>query len=577
MNTFFKPAFWITFKPETNIQNAPVEHITDPSPENNSRKKINPFMPLFFALVLAAGVAIGYFLTFGSALGNGTATYHSTSKPNKINNLLDYIVMQYVDTVNRDQLENKTIVSMLRSLDPHSDFIPAEDFSAVNEPLEGNFDGIGIEFNIISDTIRVVSPIIGGPSEKIGLKAGDRIVKVNGKSVAGVNVTNKQVFEKLRGKSGTTVTVSIVREGVPKPLDFEITRGKIPIHSIDVAYMVEPGIGFIKISRFASTTYDEYLDAFNALSQKGMKKLILDLRGNGGGFLRTAVELADEFLADGLQIVYTEGKAHPKKVYKASSKGGFENNELVVLIDEGSASASEIVAGALQDNDRATIIGRRSFGKGLVQDQVDLPDGSAIRLTIARYYTPTGRSIQKPYDKSLDAYFNEEYERYEHGELYNADSMRLDKSKQYHTPGGKTVYGGGGIVPDVFVSLDTMKYNASVNRLYYSGILNTFAFEYTDRHRSQLKSQYKSANDFITKFSITEKEIRSLKDYMAAKKTNGVHFNGKEQGFSQVLKALIGRNLYDKDAYYPIINENDSAIIKAVEVLSKDNSLAKRK
>ncbi len=538
-------------------------------------------MPLFFALVLAIGVAIGYFLTFGSALSTGTPSYHST-KPNKINNLLDYIVMQYVDTVNREQLENKTIVSMLRSLDPHSDFIPAADFSAVNEPLEGNFDGIGVEFNIINDTIRVVSPIIGGPSEKIGLKAGDRIVKVNSKNVAGIKISNKQVFEKLRGKSGTKVMVSVLRNGVSKPLDFEITRGKIPIYSIDVAYMVEPGIGFIKISRFASTTYDEYLEAFNDLSSKGMKKLILDLRGNGGGFLRTAVELADEFLADGLQIVYTEGKAHPKKVYKASSKGGFENNELVVLIDEGSASASEIVAGALQDNDRATIIGRRSFGKGLVQDQVDLPDGSAIRLTIARYYTPTGRSIQKPYDKSLDEYYNEEYERFEHGELYNADSIKLDKSKQYHTPGGKTVYGGGGIVPDVFVSLDTTKFSPSVNRLYYSGILNTFAFEYTDSHRAELVSKYKNAAEFISKFKVEEKEIRALKEYVAQKKAAGsttvaAGFTGKEQGFSQIVKALVGRNLFDKDAYYPILNENDSAILKAVEVLSHGNSLAKKK
>lgn len=524
-------------------------------------------MPLYFALVLAAGVCIGYFFTFGSGNLVKNTGFHSSTGTNKLGNLLNYIEMQYVDTVNREELENKTIVSMLKSLDPHSDFIPASDFSAVNEPLEGNFDGIGVEFNIINDTIRVINPIIGGPSEKLGIKAGDRIVSVNGNPVAGIKITNKQVFEKLRGKSGSTVTVGILRNGMNKPIDFKITRGKIPIYSIDVAYMLSPDIGFIKISRFAGTTYEEYLNAFNALSHQGMKKLVLDLRGNGGGFLKTAVELADEFLMDGLQIVYTEGKAHPKKIYKASTRGGFEKNDLVVLIDEGSASASEIVAGALQDNDRATIIGRRSFGKGLVQDQIDLPDGSAVRLTIARYYTPTGRCIQKPYNKGLHDYYNEEYERFEHGELYSADSIKVDTSKVYHTPSGKTVYGGGGIVPDIFVPLDTVRYSSSVNRLYNTGLLNNFAFEYTDRYRSQLYSAYKTAKTFIADYKISNKEINALNDYLAEKKINSVRLSGKEAGFTQVLKALIGRNLFDKDAYYPILYENDVAIQKAVDVL----------
>ncbi len=525
-------------------------------------------MPLYFALVLAAGVGIGYYFTFNAGSAQNKTAYHSKTKSNKINNLLDYIEMEYVDTVNRAQLENKTILSMLKSLDPHSDFIPAEEFGAVNEPLEGNFDGIGVEFNIINDTIRVITPIIGGPSEKLGIKAGDKIIAVNGKNMAGTKITNKQVFEKLRGKSGSVVNVSVLRASVKKPIEFKITRGKIPIYSLDVAYMVKPGIGFIKISRFASTTYDEYLKAFNDLSQQGMKQLILDLRGNGGGFLKTAVELADEFLTDGLQIVYTEGRAHPKKVYNASTRGGFEKNGLVVLIDEGSASASEIVAGALQDNDRATIIGRRSFGKGLVQDQIDLPDGSAVRLTIARYYTPTGRCIQKAYDdKSLDDYYNEEYQRFEKGELYSADSIKVDKTKQYHTPGGKTVYGGGGIIPDIFVPLDTMKFSTAVNRLYYSGALNTFAFEYADQHRTQLLNSYKTAKEYILRYSIGEPEVSALRNYIAAKKINALSFSGREKGLAQLLKAFIGRNLFDKDAYYPIMNENDNSILKGVEVL----------
>ena len=544
-----------------------MQDISDKASESPFSKKTNPFMPLYFALVLAAGVGIGYYLTFHSGQSGSNSSFHSKTSGNKIGNLLDYIEMQYVDTVNREQLENKTILSMLKSLDPHSDFIPAADFSAVNEPLEGNFDGIGVEFNIIDDTIRVVSPIIGGPSEKLGIKAGDKIIRVNGKPFAGVKVTNKQVFEKLRGKSGSLVTVSILRGNSKKLIDFKITRGKIPIYSIDVAYMLKPQIGFIKISRFAGTTYEEYLNAFNDLTKLGMKKLVLDLRGNGGGFLKTAVELADEFLMNGLQIVYTEGKAQPKKIYNASTRGGFEKNGLVVLIDEGSASASEIVAGALQDNDRAIIIGRRSFGKGLVQDQIDLPDGSAVRLTIARYYTPTGRCIQKSYNKSLDAYYNEEYERYEHGELYSADSIKVDTSKIYHTPAGKTVYGGGGIVPDIFVPLDTVKYSHSLNRLYNTGMLNTFAFEYADHNRDQLLKTYQTANAFISNYSINEKEISALKNYLTTKKINSLSFTGKEAGFKQILKALIGRNLFDKDAYYPILYENDSAILKAIEVL----------
>ncbi|MCW3075993.1 MAG: C-terminal processing peptidase [Bacteroidetes bacterium] len=528
-------------------------------------------MPLYFALVLAIGVGIGYYFTFNSNLSVSQNNFHTKATGSKINNLLDFIEMQYVDTVNRSQLENKTISAMLKSLDPHSDYIPAEEFAAVNEPLEGNFDGIGVEFNIINDTVRVINPIIGGPSEKLGIKAGDKIIKVADKNMAGIKITNKQVFEKLRGKSGTQIKVTILRSLEKKPLEFVITRGKIPLYSIDISYVIKPGVGYIKISRFAGTTYEEYLSAFNALSKQGMKKLILDLRGNGGGFLKTAVELADEFLTNGLQIVYTQGRTHPKKVYNATSRGGFENNELVVLIDEGSASASEIVAGALQDNDRATIIGRRSFGKGLVQDQIDLPDGSAVRLTIARYYTPTGRCIQKSYTNGLEAYYDEEYNRLEHGELYSADSMKIDKTKQFRTPGGRIVYGGGGIVPDIFVPLDSNKYATVVNRLFYTGILNSFAFEYTDKYRSAFLATYKSAASFIKEYEIHEKEVAALRSYLSLKKSN-LTVTGSEQGLSQILRALIGRNLYDKDAYYPILNENDNSILNAIKVFEKNKN-----
>lgn len=527
-------------------------------------------MPLYFAALLSLGVGIGYYLTFDGSNSFSTNKFHQqTSSNSKINNLLDYIELQYVDTVNRQQLENKTITSLMKSLDPHSDYIPAADFDAVNEPLEGNFDGIGVEFNIINDTMRVLNPIIGGPSEKLGIKTGDKVIKVNNKIITGKTITTKQIFNLIRGKSGTKVNISVLRSGIKKPLEFDIERGQIPLFSIDVAYIVSPQIGYIKISRFAETTYNEYIKAFNDLSAKGMKKLILDLRGNGGGFLKIAVDLADEFLINGLQIVYTQGRTHPKKSYNATSKGGFENNGLVVLIDEGSASASEIVAGALQDNDRATIIGRRSFGKGLVQDQIDLPDGSAVRLTIARYYTPTGRCIQKPYTKDLEEYYNEEYGRYKSGELYNADSIKFDKSKKYTTPAGKIVYGGGGIVPDVFIPLDTMKYSAVVNRLYFSGLLATFAFEYVDNNRSKFLNDFKSAISFISNYNITSKEIEALKNYLIIKKVTTLNLSLNEKGFAEILKALIGRNIFDKDAYFPILNKSDNAINKAIEVLNK--------
>ncbi|MBK7310478.1 MAG: S41 family peptidase [Sphingobacteriaceae bacterium] len=536
-------------------------------PSDHKPHKRKSLMPIYFAIVLALGLTAGYYLSKRSS--SPAIANYKQANGTKMNSLINYIEKHYVDTIDPADLEEKAIASLLKNLDPHSDYIPAKEFELVNEPLEGNFDGIGVEFNIIKDTVRVVNPIIDGPSEKLGIKAGDKIVAVDGVPMTGKKVTNKMVFDKLRGKSGSTVNVSILRSGLKKPIEFKITRDKIPLYSIDIAYMVKPGIGYMKISKFAATTYDEYLKAFNDLTKKGMKKLIIDLRGNGGGFLKTAVDLADEFLINGLQIVYTAGRAHPKKAYNSTTQGGFEKNPIVVLIDEGSASASEIVAGALQDNDRATIIGRRSFGKGLVQDQIDLPDGSGIRLTIARYYTPTGRCIQKPYTHGNDAYYNEEYDRYENGELYNLDSIKLDKTKKYITPGGKVVYGGGGIVPDVFVPVDTAKYSTIVNRMYYTGTINSFAFEYTDKKRSILLSKFKTANDFNMQFKVGTEVLQEFSSYVNSKSNNSqISANGKQLiGIELILKSLIGRNLFDKDGYYPNLNEHDNCILKAIEVL----------
>ena len=533
-------------------------------------KRYNAFLPIILSLVLVIGLWLGYFLSNRLQNNSSLSQNNRASTNDKINSLLDYIEYQYVDTINKKDLVEKTVTSMLQSLDPHSSYIAASEFETVNEPLEGIFDGIGVEFNIIKDTIRVITPIEGGPSEKIGIRAGDKIVKVEGNIVAGVKITNKEVFDKLRGKSGSIVNVSILRSGIQKPLMFNITRDAIPLYSIDASYMVNTTVGYIKISKFAATTYDEYLKAFNTLSKQGMKKLILDLRGNPGGYLNAAVNISDEFLVNGLQIVYTQGKASPKKVYKATERGSFENNGLAILIDEGSASASEIVAGAIQDNDRGIIIGRRSFGKGLVQDQLQLPDGSAIRLTIARYYTPTGRCIQKPYTDDKSQYYSEEYARFEHGELLNADSIKLDKTKKYITPDGKTVYGGGGIMPDVFVPLDTSKNNSFVNKVFYTGVINTFAFEYADNNRTKLKL-LGSAKNYIAQFEISNAILEEFYAYCDKQNTKlgSVNKEKTNQALKPYLKAFIGRDVFDKDAYYPIINQSDKCILKATEVLSK--------
>ncbi len=502
---------------------------------------------------------------------NNTAISSSPHKQNgKLDNVLDFIEDNYVDTINRKKLEESTLTSMLKQLDPHSDYIPAAELEEVNEPLQGNFHGIGIEFNIVNDTICVVHPIQGGPSERLGVKAGDRIIKVDSKKVTGIKITNKKVFEMLRGKKDTKVNITIKREGQKQPIDFTITRGEIPIYSVDVSFMADQGVGYIKVSRFAASTYDEFRKGFNKLIKQGMKKLIVDLRGNGGGYLNAAVDIADEFLSKGMLIVYTKGKNSPEKKYFATEKGSFESGKLIVLIDEGSASASEIVSGALQDNDRATIIGRRSFGKGLVQEQIEIPDGSAIRLTVARYYTPSGRCIQKPYNKGLEAYYSEEYDRYESGELLHQDSIHYADSLKFKTVSGRTVYGGGGITPDIFVPIDTSYRSSYLNKVFYKGLVNDFAFSYADKNRASFSS-YKTASDFVKNYTPPQSLLNEFVEFAAK---NGILKNDvqlkKSSGYLiHQIKALIGRNLFDNDAYYPVILKEDKVFTEALKDISK--------
>lgn len=533
-------------------------------------------LPLLFVIITISALLFGFYAgsyLYEKRIAGSDFNFENESN-DKINLILRYIQENYVDTVNVQNLENDAIAALLHQLDPHSDFIPPQDFSLVKEQMEGNFEGIGIEFNIIKDTIRVIQTINNGPSEKAGLMAGDKIIFVDDSLVAGVHITNEKVFKKLRGKKGTKVKVGIQRNGIKDFLYFTIERDEIPLYSVDTYYIIQKDIGYIRIDRFAQNTVKEFETAMQKLLQKGMKKLILDLRDNPGGVLDAAVEISDHFLPDGLTIVYTQGRKYPKKIYKATSKGLFETQPLVVLIDEGSASASEIVAGAIQDNDRGIIVGRRSFGKGLVQEQLDFPDGSAIRLTVAKYYTPTGRCIQKPYNKkNTDEYYMEEYERYINGETLKLDSTKLDTSKKYVTPKGKIVYGGGGIVPDVFVPADTNVHNSKINAFILNGCIQQYAFNKIDNQRKELLKQYPSADNFIEHFAINDSDLFDFLKY-CKKNNTSVTLNEKEKlKLKTLIKASIGRILYGSSAYYPIINKTDNTIQKAIEIVQKNEDM----
>lgn len=535
----------------------------------NTPKNNNPFLPLFFAIVLVIGIFIGIKLNRNSQQNQLMEMFSNNNlSGNKLDELIDYIVRDYVDTLNRDSLTDMTIEQLLSNLDPHSAYIPASDLQSANEPLNGNFEGIGIEFNILRDTIYVVTAIPGGPSEKVGIKSGDKIIFVDGKKVAGVGITNELVFKNLKGKGGTVVTIGLLRFGTNKIENFKITRGKIPIYSVDAAYMMDSITGFIKISRFSSTTSREFSDALEKLEKNGMQQLVLDLRGNPGGFLDAAIAISDEFLPKGKMIVYTQGKNKPRQNSVASEKGQFETQRLAILIDENSASASEIVAGAVQDNDRGIIIGRRSFGKGLVQEQNEFIDGSAIRLTIARYYTPTGRCIQKPYESGHVAdYYHDEMNRYDSGELVNADSVKMNKKLKYTTPAGKIVYGGGGIMPDYFIPIDTAKVSQYISELIYKNILNDFALEYVNKNRTKLN--FTNAKQFNEQFNVNTSLINELKAYALKNNVKSGNELGKGHDLLQTqLKAYIAKDLFNQEAWFLVKNTNDEACNKALSVLS---------
>lgn len=491
----------------------------------------------------------------------------------KFSQVLNWVDRYYVDSINKSDLVENAIIDMLRSLDPHSTYMSKDEVKEMTEPLQGNFEGIGISFNILNDTIFVINPIPGGPSEKVGIKAGDRIVFIDGENVGGIGIKNSDVFAKLRGDKGTKVNVSIHRRLVDELLDFTITRDKIPIFSLDASYMINDDIGYIKINRFAITTMSEFDDALADLTKKGARDLILDLSGNGGGYLDVAIKLADQFLEDSKMIVYTKGEKHPQRKYMSSSRGEFEKGRVVVLIDEGSASASEIVAGAIQDWDRGIIVGRRSFGKGLVQNPMLLFDSSMVRLTIARYYTPSGRLIQKPYDEGFEAYSKDLLNRINNGELSSADSILFPESMKYQTlVSRRTVYGGGGIMPDYFVPIDTSYLSDYYRKLISRGIMNTFILNYVDNNRKKLHNKYEQIGSFIANFEITDDLMSDLTEFADKEGLALVKDDLalSEENIKLVMKSYIARDLWNTNEFYQVINKNNHSLLKAIEVLEKN-------
>jgi carboxyl-terminal processing protease len=517
-------------------------------------------------------------LTIFIAVSNNKAIAQVSAQAQKFDALLNMINYAYVDSVDQTKLSDDAIRHILKELDPHSVYIPADELKEANEPLEGKFEGIGVQFNILDDTIMVTQTISGGPSEKLGIRAGDRIVKIDNKVVTNIGVKNSDVLKYLRGDKGTKVKVDMYRRGTKDLIPFTITRDKIPLYSLEASYMAAPGVGYIKISRFANSTVDEFKEALEKLKPQGLQSLILDLADNGGGYLNRATELADEFLPGGKKIVYTEGKSNPRQETYSTNSGGFEKGKLIVLVNESSASASEIVTGALQDWDRALVIGRRTFAKGLVQKPFPLPDGSAVRLTIARYYTPSGRCIQKHYEPGDENYELDLSNRYQHGELYNADSIKFNDSLKYQTNAGRTVYGGGGIMPDIFVPLDTTMNSKYYDELRRNVIIVDYSLSYVDENRADLLKTYSNINEFKDKFIITDEFMNKFVAYAEKKsiKKDEAGLKNSDRLIRTSIKAYIARDLWNSSAYYQIINDINPFFVKALKSFD-DDSFAKMK
>jgi len=517
-----------------------------------------------------------FFLAIASFLAIAATAQQPQSKgqinSQKLATTLYLIENFYVDTANIDKVTEDAIIAALKELDPHSAYISKKDVEKANERLVGSFEGIGVTFQLIRDTITVISPTVGGPSEKVGIMAGDQFIKIDGEDAFGKKVDNEYVQKHLRGKKGTKVTVSVKRGNDPELFDFEIIRDKIPLNSINAAYMLDNHVGYIKLDQFAQETVKEFKEAFNKLQTQGMTSLIFDLRGNSGGYLNIAIDLVDQFIEENKLIVFTEGIHSPRQEWRSKASGLYTSGKLVFLIDEGSASASEILSGAIQDHDRGIIIGRRSFGKGLVQRPFELPDGSQIRLTTSRYHTPSGRCIQRPYEKGVEDYAKEMIKRLEHGEYYHADSIHFPDSLKYKTDGGRTVYGGGGIMPDIFIPVDTAYSSKLYTNLVRKGALNRFTTDYGLKHRDEIKAQYGDFDNFNKNFTVNQDLINGLKAAGEEAKVewNEEQFKHSEKFILLQIKALIARNVWDTQQYYQVMASNDPGIQKAMEILGNE-------
>lgn len=511
-------------------------------------------------------------LAFILAVPFGNVSAQETVQENQLKfaRLLRLVDGYYVDSANVEQLTEDAIVHLLSELDPHSTYISKEEVAKMNEGLKGNFEGIGISFNIYKDTLLVTTTISGGPSEKVGLRAGDRIVEVDGKNVAGVGLKNSDVFDLLRGKKGTEVNLKIVRKTSPAPLDFKVIRDKIPIFSLDASYMLDESTGYIKLNKFSATTNDEFEEAIKELKTQNLQNLVLDLRGNGGGYLNAAVAISDQFLNDDHLIVYTNGRNDPKRDYDATNNGYFEKGNLIVLTDEGTASASEIVSGAVQDWDRGLIIGRRSFGKGLVQKPFFLTDGSMVRLTTAHYYTPSGRCIQKPYDDGVGEYKKDYFNRMSNGEMFNADSIHFDDDLKHKTlVNGRNVYGGGGIMPDIFVPLDTSHHYSYLNKLRRKNVTYNYVLDFVDQNRESVNQEYPDFEAFNENFKISDEVVAEV---VERGEKEGVEKDEEslefvKESLRKELKAYIARDLFSRNDMFKVLNRDDDVIAKAIEVL----------
>ena len=519
------------------------------------------WIPLVASIAFVAGLFINGLLQDNSGRSDGEK---------KLSNLINIIGSEYVDIVDTDSLIDKTLPMLLSNLDPHSVYIPAEDLQKVNEDLDGSFSGVGISFTINNDTIQVLEIISGGPAEQVGLRAGDRILSVDEENVAGAGMTNEQVFKLLRGPKNSKVKLKIKRSKVAEPIDFEVTRGDVVVASIDAGYIIEGNIGYIKVNKFGRTTYDEFFQTLFALRDAGAKDYIVDLRGNAGGLLETSVLMVNEFLPQGNKIVETKGRhKQENSIILSDGYGAFQDSRVTVLIDETSASSSEIFAGAMQDNDRGLIIGRRSFGTGLVQNQMDLPDGSAVRLTIARYYTPSGRCIQKDYSDA-ESYENDLLDRYSRGEVFEADSIKYDDKQQYVTLHGRTVYGGGGITPDVFVPNDTIGITKYYVNVVNQGLLQKYALDYTDAHRTELEQAF-DVNELM---AMLPSDLQLIQQFVRYTKSNGIdtqwsYINSSASLICNQLKALIARDVLGIGAYYEISNLIDTTVASAIKHLQE--------